>query len=223
MRVFVVYGSESGTAEGNIRKITKAWKASTPGVDFEICEGSAVARMGLATLKDAADFLVVATSSNGEGDPPYNFHAFLSALYAAKDAGGEPLAGLRHAVLGFGCSHFDTYQNCPRLTDKLLGELGSKRAAMRAEIDDVDEDAGDAAKAKWSAATLKAITAAAPIMAPVCAWSEPKDTILDKHDEMLVAAAAAGNGLLPIFIGAALAVAGVGVFLKTQTDILSSA
>ena len=126
-RICVVYGSESGTAERGIRAICKKWRA-TAGCNFEvgaIMEGQAAAKIGLEALGDSYDFLVFATSSNGEGDPPSNFHAMLSALYRAVDDGSKPLAKCRHAVLGYGCSHFDTFQNCPRLTDKLLVDLGA--------------------------------------------------------------------------------------------------
>ena len=64
-------------------------------------------------ISGAVRFLAVATSSNGEGDPPYNFHPFLKALYEADDAGDKPLTGCGFAVLGFGCSCFDAFKNCP--------------------------------------------------------------------------------------------------------------
>ena len=152
MKVCVIYGSESGTAERGIRSIAKGWKESK-GIQVDtIMEGADAARIGLASLAEQYDFLAVATSSNGEGDPPFNFHPFLKALYEADDVGDKPLSGCGFAVLGFGCSHFDTFQNCPRLTDKLLGQLGAARRVQRAEVDEIDADAGDVSKAKWSAA-----------------------------------------------------------------------
>ena len=39
-------------------------------------EGADAARIGLSSLAEQYDFLAVATSSNGEGDPPFNFHPF---------------------------------------------------------------------------------------------------------------------------------------------------
>ena len=146
MKVCVIYGSESGTAERGIRTIAKGWKESKGIEVSSIMEGADAARIGLASLAEQYDFLAVATSSNGEGDPPYNFHPFLKALYEADDAGDKPLTGCGFAVLGFGCSHFDTFQNCPRLTDKLLGQLGASRRVQRAEVDEIDADAGDVSK-----------------------------------------------------------------------------
>ena len=225
-RICVVYGSESGTAERGIRAICKKWRA-TAGCNFEvgaIMEGQAAAKIGLEALGDSYDFLVFATSSNGEGDPPSNFHAMLSALYRAVDDGSKPLAKCRHAVLGYGCSHFDTFQNCPRLTDKLLGECGSTRAAMRAEIDDIDEAGGDELVKAWSSAVFEVLrggAAAAPTK-DVCAWSEPDSTLLDKHDEMLVAAASAGDAL-PFLVLGALAAAGVAAYVAKFTNVFAAA
>jgi hypothetical protein len=95
-------------------------------------------------------------------------------------------------VLGFGCSHFDTFQNCPRLTDKLLADLGAIRAVSREECDDSDEDHTKQAKVKWGDAVLKVLQSGKVPSAPVGDWTDACTqngaTILDKHDDMLVAA-----------------------------------
>ena len=58
----------------------------------------------------------------------------MPALLQAANEGLKPLAGMQHAVLGEGSSVYaETFQNCPRLTDKFLGECGSRRLAMRGE------------------------------------------------------------------------------------------
>lgn len=43
---------------------------------------------------------------------------------------------MQHAVLGLGSSFYETFQNCPRMTDKFLEQCGSRRLAMRGELDD---------------------------------------------------------------------------------------
>ena len=223
MKVCIIYGSESGNSERAVKAIAKTWQGSNFEIG-EIMEGATAAVRGFAALAEQYDFLVVATSSNGEGDPPSNFHAMLSALYRAVDDGSKPLAKCRHAVLGYGCSHFDTFQNCPRLTDKLLGECGSTRAAMRAEIDDIDEAGGDELVKAWSNAVFEVLrggAAAAPTK-DVCAWSEPDSTLLDKHDEMLVAAASAGDAL-PFLVFGALAAAGVAAYVAKFTNVFAAA
>ena len=71
---------------------------------------------------------MIVTSSYGDGDPPSNYESFLRDLYVAE---GTPFEGCQHCVLGFGSTDYETFQNCPRLTDKLLGALGSRRMLAR--------------------------------------------------------------------------------------------
>ena len=220
-KVCVIFGTESGGSERHAKRLSKAWT----GVDFDASKdfmsGDAAAKKGLGALGAAYDFLVVVTSSYGDGDPPSNYTTFLTALYAAED---KPLAGCQHCVLGFGSTDYETFQNCPRLTDKLLGECGSTRAAMRAEIDDIDEAGGDELVKAWSNAVFEVLrggAAAAPTK-DVCAWSEPDSTLLDKHDEMLVAAASAGDAL-PFLVFGALAAAGVAAYVAKFTNVFAAA
>ena len=64
------------------------------------------------------------------------------------------------------------------------------------------------------AALAASCVAAAGSLPPLaCDWTQPADTILDKHDEMLVAAATGGPPPV-LFIGAALAVVAAVYFVK---------
>ena len=90
----VLYGSESGSAERGIKKIAKKWEAAGVSV-AKIAEGNAVAKQ-FKELSSSYDFLVVATSSFGEGDPPVNFNRFLLALLKSASAGEKPLTGMQH-------------------------------------------------------------------------------------------------------------------------------
>ena len=56
------------------------------------------------TIKDDYDMLVVATSSFGEGDAPNGYGKFLYRLQQGAKNGTKPLAGVQHAVLGYGSS-----------------------------------------------------------------------------------------------------------------------
>lgn len=141
-RVLVVYGSETGNTRRAVQRLVHFWRAQCDG-SYAIGPADVVAgndfQLSLAELAAAYDVLIVATSSFGEGDPPENFVGFLLKLTRGAQAGGTPLVGMQHAVLGFGASVYPTFQNCPRLTDKLLGELGSRRLARRVELDEDDE------------------------------------------------------------------------------------
>lgn len=225
MKVGIIYGSESGNSERAIRAIAKQWQ----GTNFEIgevIEGATAAVRGISALAEQYDFLAIATSSNGEGDPPFNFHPFLKALYAADDAGDKPLTGCGFAVLGFGCSHFDTFQNCPRIADKLLGELDAIRAVQREELDVTDEDHSKKAKVRWGDAVLNVLQAGKVPLKPVGDWTDACTqngaTILDKHDDMLVAAAQ-GAPSVPLLVFGALAVAVAGVAVSKFAALTSEA
>ena len=61
-------------------------------------------------------------------------------------------------------------QNCPRLTDKLLGQLGAARRVQRAEVDEIDADAGDVSK-DLSDAVAKVIQSRA--LRRTCEWTQP--------------------------------------------------
>jgi sulfite reductase alpha subunit-like flavoprotein len=139
LRVLVVYGSESGNAERAAEKLAASWAAKAESkvkVDPQaMCGNDAAKRFD--SLKDDHDVLIILTSSFGEGEAPANYEKFLLMLAKGAKAESEspPLKGMQHAVLGFGDSVYETYMNCPRLTDKFLEECGSRRVQKRHEVD----------------------------------------------------------------------------------------
>ena len=122
-------------------------------------------------------------------------------------------AGIQHAVLGFGDSHFDTYMNCPRLSDMLLEKCGSRRLAARREIDVREKQRGIADVAAWAAAVDAAMTSGASAdAAPVCAWTEPGNgQTYDKSLEYAPEPDAAPAAGTPTWLVAAAAVGAMGV------------
>ena len=172
VRVLVVFGSETGNAERGIRRWTKKW-AEREGLKFEVCDivtGNSITKQlggdGEANAKNLEfliskfkyDVLLVATSSYGNGDPPSNMGEFLGLLSHEASMRSDALVGMQHAVLGFGSTTYETFQNVPRLTDKFLGECGSRRIAQRAEIDEHDPNPGEEAEYKrWGEDVFKAL------------------------------------------------------------------
>lgn len=204
--MLVVYGTETGTAKQGITKIAKRLGANGSTEIVGTVDGNSVGN--LKDLKDKCDVLLVATSSFGEGDPPGNYGKFLVNLLQGASAGDMPLEGVAHAVLGYGSSVYDTYQNCPRLSDKLLGECGSRRLARRAEIDEIEdsEDQADKLK-KWEAAVTDALKKPAPKTAKsVCDWTEPASQILEKAVGDISAFDVEGGGASGMAAAALLAV-----------------
>ena len=196
-RVLCVYGSEGGTAKSALKKLANEWKAEGVNVS-NIIEGNSVGALG--SLSEEHDVIVVATSSFGEGDPPENFWKFALSLLQAVNKQEKPLAGMQHAVLGYGSSTYPTYQNMPRLVDKLMEECGSRRFVQRAECDDSSEDDPAVVRKKFasecSAAFKQLPKATAP---PKCAWTQPESTILEKtEDELSLGFSPAHSGYNPI-------------------------
>ena len=185
-RVLVLYGSESGGTKGKMKSLVKAWVAKANGavtID-DVAEGNSVASTeALQEMAKTYDVILVASSSYGEGEPPETIMKFFKVLMAAANGGEKPLAGMQHAVLGFGASCYDTYQNAPRLLDRYLGEAGSRRMAQRAELDECDESGLDELKqpeyARWVEEVYSLLvnlpTAEKP---PVCDWTKPNGQVL---------------------------------------------
>lgn len=190
-KVLCVFGSESGNAKRGIDRWIKKWSA-TEGRRFEIGDimsgndlekklggdGNASAK-NLEWIAQNYDVLLVCTSSYGDGDPPSNMRELTKVLAHEASMKSDALKGVHHAVLGFGSTTYTTFQNVPRLTDKYLGECGSRRLAMRAEIDEHDPNPGEEAEYhRWGEDVFRALQALpAPSAAPACVWSKPADKI----------------------------------------------
>merc|ERR1711907_910866 len=159
------------------------------------------------------DVILIATSSYGEGDPPDNIASLMLRLLKAKIASETPLEGLQHAVLGFGSSVYETYQNTPRLMDKLLEECGSRRMAKRAELDEGSEEDPEVETKRFEKEIYELLQSLPSASSkPACSWKEPADTILEKSESDLniLASDDAARGMMPLVLGG-IAVVGAAV------------
>jgi len=173
-----VYGSQTGNTEKVIKMLMRKWDVADAKFKVEgVQEGNEVDVEEVDSLPERYDVIVVATSSYGEGDPPDNYGKFLLKLIHGAQSGKRPMAGMQHAVLGEGSSVYEqTFQNCPRLTDKLLEECGSRRMVRRHEIDvggtEEDESVG---RGLFGSAVLEALQSLPSAdAAPAAAWAEPR-------------------------------------------------
>jgi sulfite reductase alpha subunit-like flavoprotein len=223
VRVLAIFGSESGTAKAAIKGLATSLGKDGDVQIVDIKEGNSVG--ALETLKEKYDFLLIATSSFGEGDPPDNYAGFLAKLLKGAKGAEYPLTGMQHAVLGLGSSCYDTFQNVPRLSDKMLGECGSRRIAQRCELDDSGpgEDTSRQQVKTFEAAVLKELKARKPAEAqPVCAWSLPASQILEKSESDLsgFSLGDGGGGFGMVFCGVvALAAVGAGLYYNGMLPI----
>jgi len=196
-----------GTAQRGAMSLVKSLKAQTTDMDIAAAvEANSVT--DLASMPASCDVLIVSTSSYGEGDPPCNFNLFLLALVRAAKSGTKPLTGMQHTVLGYGSSCYDTFQNTPRLTDKLLGDCGSRRLAQRCEMDDGEDDDNATAYAKFEKDLLEALKNSKPDAPPVCDWKQPQSKILNKTEGDLTGMGMGGGPGPMLVIGGIIAAAG---------------
>ena len=182
IRILLVWGSETNNTQGFVTKIADEWKAKHGDKlkVLDIVQGDEMADRWDEVSADNYDFLLVATSSYGEGEPPSGFGRFLYQLQEASKSGKKPLKGLQHAVLGIGSTCYETFQNCPRHVDKYLGESGSRRCKERFEWDEMEHVDSDVYE--WGDAIVEVMKECAgkADQDPVCEWSQPESLLLSK-------------------------------------------
>jgi sulfite reductase (NADPH) flavoprotein alpha-component len=139
--LLILYGSQTGSAEGLAKKLAK--ESSAHGLEARLLEANAC---GLDVLAQTERLLFV-TSTWGEGDAPDNANNLLTALTAA-DA--PKLEKLSFSVLALGDKNYADFCGAGKKFDAAFEKLGAKRVHARV---DCDLDYESAAKG-WMAAVL---------------------------------------------------------------------
>ncbi len=148
----VAFASQTGTAEGLAKKLSKEAKGKGFAASAQSLGALSLAR--LAELKHA----VIIASTHGEGEAPDSAGALVAELDAAEAAGGEPLAGLNYAVLALGDRNYTKFCHFGKALDAQLEKLGARRLIACVEAD------GDTAPAfaSFREALWPVLQAAAP-------------------------------------------------------------
>jgi sulfite reductase (NADPH) flavoprotein alpha-component len=124
--LLILFGSQTGTAEGLARRIAK--QARDCGCFPRVLDASAHATVDWAQESN----LVVVTSTYGDGDIPDNAQSFWNWL--STDA-AKTLAHLSFSVLALGDTSYAEFCAAGRKIDLRLEELGAKRFHSRADCD----------------------------------------------------------------------------------------
>lgn len=144
--VNVYFGSESGNSEALAKQIAKAAKK----------QGFQSKAAGLDTIRladlAAESFVLIVTSTFGDGEPPSNAAAFHEELLAD---GAPRLENLHYAVLALGDTNYEQFCQFGMEVDARLEALGAKRLYERADCDVAYEDAA----AAWQAGVFHVIEA----------------------------------------------------------------
>jgi sulfite reductase (NADPH) flavoprotein alpha-component len=127
----ILYGSQTGHAQ----EVAEQAKARAVAAGFKV-DLFAMGDYKASRLKNDK-LLLVAVSTQGEGEPPDDARDFYEFLHGEKAPG---LAGTRFAVLGLGDSSYEKFCQAGKDFDARLAALGAERLVPRVDSD-VDYDA----------------------------------------------------------------------------------
>ena len=150
MPVTVLYGTQTGNAEGLAKKLLKTLKKR----HYDACIAN-MADYDSTKLTQEKNLLVI-VSTYGDGEPPdsaIEFHGWLMGDQA------PALNDLNYSVLALGDSDYPDFCQCGIEFDNRLAELGATRLSQRIDVD-VDPDEP---YAQWSAEVLAALSPAGSI------------------------------------------------------------
>jgi sulfite reductase (NADPH) flavoprotein alpha-component len=168
--VTVIYGSQTGTAEGLAKKLVKTLKKGN--FEPEIHDMASYDRARLTQERN----LLIITSTYGDGEPPdsaADLHSWLLSDAAPR------LEGVSYSVLALGDSSYPDFCKCGIEFDTRLSALGANRIHSRVDVD-VDPDAPFAEWSKGVLATLAPTGAHIP--ASDDAAAEASDTGFSKSN-----------------------------------------
>lgn len=134
-QVTVLYGSETGNARGLAERIGR--ELAEKGIHGRVI---GMGEYKPRNLKDER-FLIIVTSTHGEGDPPEPARGLVEFLMSRKAPG---LNGVRYAVLGLGDSSYEYFCKTANDLDTRLEQLGAERLHPRLDCDvDFSATAGE--------------------------------------------------------------------------------
>ena len=160
-RLLILYGSQTGTAEGLARQI--ASEAARRGFGPRVMEANAGPKLDWA----AEQRLLLVTSTYGDGDMPDSAQGFWDWLQTDE---AKKLAHLSYSVLALGDTHYEQFCAAGKKIDARLEQLGASRVHPRT---DCDTDYSAAART-WIEAALSAFGVAADQSAPMLETPPPQ-------------------------------------------------
>ena len=148
MPLVVLYGSQTGTAEGLAKKTAKV--AESRGFAPKLVSMDRYSDVDLTREQN----VLLITSTYGDGDPPDMAQGFWEWL---KSDAAPKLERLRYSVLALGDTNYSAFCEFGKKCDERLAALGAKRVAERRDCDlEYDTPA-----AEWTQSVFDALGASA--------------------------------------------------------------
>lgn len=147
--LLLLYGSQTGTAEGLAKKTAKV--AEKSGFAPKIVAMDKFAEIDLTKEQN----VLVITSTYGDGDPPDMAQGFWEWLKADS---APKLGHVRYSVLALGDTNYSAFCEFGKKCDERFAALGANRVAERKDCD-VDYETP---AAEWTTRVFAALGSAAP-------------------------------------------------------------
>ncbi|CAI5731945.1 unnamed protein product [Hyaloperonospora brassicae] len=148
--VTILYGSQTGTAEGFAEVLTKEGrKAGFRTVAIDLEDYNAAEKLQNEKL------VIFVMATYGEGDPTDNAVSFMNFLKDKEQLlDQQAFQHVGYTVFGLGNTQYEHYNEMGRLVDKLMERHGAQRVFDYGEGDDdasLDEDFDDWKESLWKA------------------------------------------------------------------------
>ncbi|MDX5408342.1 MAG: assimilatory sulfite reductase (NADPH) flavoprotein subunit [Chromatiaceae bacterium] len=157
----ILFGSQTG----NARHVAEAFgkQAQAKGIVAKVID---MAEYKTTQLK-SEQYLVIVTSTYGEGEPPENAMGLHNFLFSKK---APKLNGLKYAVLGLGDTSYEFFCKTAQDFDQRLAELGATSVQARADLDVDYQAQADSWSNEVIAKLEPELKASAAPSAQVIAW-----------------------------------------------------
>lgn len=149
----IYFGTESGNSEMAADDIAAVMKQHGRLARVVPMEEADVAELA------AQDFVVVVTSTYGEGELPETTQPFFDAMQASR----PDLSGLRFAAFGLGDSTYETYGNGIDTVCKLMKELGAQQIGETGRHDAAKSETLSNVALRWTQDILPRVSDSCPV------------------------------------------------------------
>lgn len=166
--VTILYGSQTGNAEGLGKKFLKELKKGhflPQLIDMAVYDPQQLSQ---------EKHLLVITSTYGDGEPPDSAAALHQWLHSEN---APTLAGVKFSVLALGDTSYPDFCKCGIEFDQRLAALGAERLYPRVDCD-VDYDPG---YKTWSQAIMTLLAPSGAVSAPVTALDQEEQGFSKTH------------------------------------------